>query len=152
MKILAMEQTQNIEVVTEYKLSLDSKLRSRASIQMAEVKTKFTRKKKKYDLVMLKNTNYRSNHFYFYNGQIYCYTPRHFIKSPICYLYCEKKECKSWLYLDMDRKKGGTHGKHNHVGIDVEKYEKEFPEIKEENWIHMQYDIKDNKNILIWKN
>ena len=152
MKILASEQTQNIEVVTEYKLSLDSKLRSRSSIQMANVKTRFPRKKKKYDLVMEKNTNYRSNHFYRYNGRIYCYTPRHFIRSPICYLYCEKKECKSWLYLDMDRNKGGTHGKHNHEGIDVEKYAEEFPEIVEDDWIHMQFDVRDDKKIFVWKN
>ena len=48
MKILATEQTQNIEVVTEYKLSLDSKLRSRASIQMAKINSTRIRKKKNY--------------------------------------------------------------------------------------------------------
>ena len=62
MKILAMEQIQNIEVATEYKLSLDSKLRSRASIQMVKFKTRF-RQRKQFDLEMAKNTNYRSNHF-----------------------------------------------------------------------------------------
>lgn len=152
MKILATEQTQNIEVVTEYKLSLDSKLRSRASIQMAKINSTRIRKKKKYDTEMEKNVNYRSNHFYKPDELIYCYTPRHFIRSPICYLYCEQKGCKSWMYLDMDKEKGRTHGKHNHDGIDIEQYIEEFPEIKQDDWIHMQYDIKDNKKIFIWKN
>ena len=150
MKILAMEQIQNIEVATEYKLSLDSKLRSRASIQMVKFKTRF-RQRKQFDLEMAKNTNYRSNHFYNSNGEIYCYVPRHFIRAKMCFLYCEKENCKAKLYLDMKRKKGRIHGNHKHGGIDIEKYVEEFPEIKEDNWEHIQYDIKDDKKFMVWK-
>ena len=46
MKILAAEQKENIEVLTEYKLSLDSKLRSRASIQLVNKVKKRVRPKK----------------------------------------------------------------------------------------------------------
>ena len=153
MKILAAEQKQNIEVLTEYKLSLDSKLRSRASIQLVnKVVKKRVVKKKQFDLEMAKNTNYRSNHFYNVGGQIYCYIPKHFIRSQICFLYCAKETCKAKLYLDMKRKKGRIYGKHSHGGIDLTQYEEEFPEIKDEDdWEHIQYDMKDNKKFFVWK-
>ena len=153
MKILAAEQKQNIEVLTNYKLSLDSKLRSRASIQLVnKVVKKRVVKKKQFDLEMAKNTNYRSNHFYNVGGQIYCYVPKHYIRAQICFLYCSKETCKAKLYLDMKRKKGRIYGRHSHGGIDLTQYEEEFPEIKDEDdWEHIQYDVKDNKKIFVWK-
>ena len=150
MKILAIEQKQNIEVLTDFKLSLDSKLRSRASV--ASVKAvNFVGKKRDFDLVMKSQTQYRSKHFYYLGGEIYCYVPKHYIKSFKCFLYCSKPDCKAKLYLDMGRKKGRVYGNHSHAGIEVEKYEKEFPEIKGENWEHIQYDVKDRKYIFVWK-
>ena len=150
MKILAIEQKQNIEILTDFKLSLDSKLRSRASV--ASVKAvNFVGKKRDFDLVMKSQTQYRSKHFYYLGGEIYCYIPKHYIKSFKCFLYCSKTDCKAKLYLDMGRKKGRVYGNHSHEGIEVEKYEKDFPEIKGENWEHIQYDVKDRKYIFVWK-
>jgi len=152
MKILATEQKQNIEVLTEYKLSLDSKLRSRATVQLVNKVKKRVVKKKQFDLEMAKNTNYRNNHFYNVGGQIYCYVPKHFIRSQICFLYCSKETCKAKLYLDMKRKKGRIYGRHSHGGIDISQYEEEYPEIKDEDdWEHIQYDMKDNKKFFVWK-
>ena len=145
MKILAIEQKENIEIITDFKLSLDSKLRSRATIQSLKMKKKFE-KKKQFDLVMNPETQYRSKHFYNINGAIYCYIPKHNIKSSKCFLYCSKIECKAKLYLDMTRKKGRVYGRHTHRGVDVDQYSNEFPEIKDEDdWEHIQYDVKDKK-------
>ena len=150
MKILALEQQETIETLTDFKLSVDSKLRSRASIQSVKISTKFV-KRKKDDTVMEAQTQYRSKHFYNLNGSIYCYVPKGNKKTSQCFLYCYKHKCKAKFYLDMEMKKGKLYGRHYHEGVDIEKYEKDFPEIKEKNWEHLQYDIKDKKNIFIWK-
>ena len=119
MKILAIEQKQNIEILTDLKLSLDSKLRRRASVRSIGVARKKFEKKKQFDLVMNKDTQYRSNYFYNINGEIYCYITKHFIKSSQCFLYYSKSECKAKLYFDMGRKKGRIYGKHTHPGINI---------------------------------
>ena len=150
MKILAAEQIQNIEVATEYKLSLDSKLRSRASVQAVKLKTRI-RQRKHYDAEMEENVTYRSNHFLKTNGEIYCYFPKHFVRDPTCFLHCENENCDAKLFVDMKRKKGRRYGKHRHEGIDISQFENEFPEIKDEKWSHMQYDIKNNKKFMVWK-
>lgn len=96
---------------------------------------------------------YRGRHFEMKNGILHSYLPKICnLSSTKFYLYCWKLGCKGKIRIDMVNKKAKDIIEHNnHRGVIIENFIDEYPEISEKNWTNIQYDVKNNKKICMWK-
>ena len=99
------------------------------------------------------DVQYRSRHFQWKDGILHSYLPKINLKSMRCYLYCWKMGCRAKVRIDMINKTGIMYGTHtDHRGVILENFKDEYPELDTEGWEHIQYDVKNGKKILMWKN
>ena len=98
------------------------------------------------------NNQYRHRHFEWKDGFLHSYVPKDNITRSRCFLYCWKMDCKAKVRIDMNLKTCEEFGEHiPHKSIDPQKFAEEFPGLLDKDWEHIQYDIKGNERIVMWK-
>ena len=98
------------------------------------------------------NNQYRHRHFEWKDGFLHSYVPKDNITRSRCFLYCWKLDCKAKVRIDMNLKTCEEFGEHiPHKSIDATKFAEEFPGLLDKDWEHIQYDIKGNERIVMWK-
>ena len=99
------------------------------------------------------NNQYRHIHFEWKDGFLHSYCPKdNNITRTRFFLYCWKLGCTAKVKIDMNSRTCEDYGDHiSHMSIDARKLANDYPALLDKNWEHLQYDIKGNEKILIWK-
>ncbi len=105
------------------------------------------------EIQRLKATNqYRNRHFHWKDGELFAYVPKDYISRSRCFLYCWKTGCKAKVRIDMIEKTCVEFGEHDpHNSFDWKRPSKDYPELLDKDWTHIQYDIIGDKRFPVWK-